>query len=287
MGTNRWVTWSRDGNYIAYVSERPTEKVINIRAADTGELVRELRPAIGYFGWISWSPDNSTFAVAGRDLKGLGGVFLVDARAQDVRPVRVAAGGPPEWAPDGRNLYYVRRGTSPAWAPAAEASATAPRTSVVIAHDLKTGQEREIAPAGEAYLSVSPDGSLLALSSTNRSEIQIISTVSGQTRVLARAPTGRLFERSVGWTPDSSHAIARMVTDSTGSYDRGTGELFAVSLATGEMKKLDVDVRKMGPLSPIRVHPDGRRLAFFTRDDNPIREVYAFENFLPALDARR
>ena len=53
------------------------------------------------------------------------------------------------------------------------------------------------------------------------------------------------------------------------------------------MRKLDVDVNAMAPLSPIRMHPDGKRLAFFTLGDDPLREVWVLENVLSSIEPTR
>src|SRR5205085_11518281 len=112
IGTNRWLDWSRDGKYLAYVSERGRnggERVIAIRAIDTGEVTREFVPKLQYFQGLSWAPDGVSFATGGTDLKGRAGVFRIDAQNGDVAPIVISAtsdsgffgGFRPEWSPDG------------------------------------------------------------------------------------------------------------------------------------------------------------------------------------------
>jgi tricorn protease-like protein len=61
----------------------------------------------------------------------------------------------------------------------------------------------------------------------------------------------------------------------------GNGELWRVAVDNGESERVGI---AMAGLIDVRVHPDGRRIAFFAQDLGA--ELWAMERFLPAPKAR-
>jgi hypothetical protein len=61
------------------------------------------------------------------------------------------------------------------------------------------------------------------------------------------------------------------------SHDESKTELWRIPLQGGEPQKLDLTAEKM---REIRVHPDGRHIAFTAGQDK--QEVWVMENFLSA-----
>jgi Tol biopolymer transport system component len=286
VGTNRWLDWSRDGKNLVYVSERGRnggETVVAIRNAATGDLVREFVPKLQYLQSLSWAPDGTSFAVSGADFKGRRGIFRIDAQTGEVTAIVVSndgltsAGSRPEWAPDGKHVYFSRFVGKGGRAPAA-----------IIEREIVSGVEREvIRRADPGTINVSPDGRWIAsgaLDTVDDSQaLLLIPTAGGVPRELIHATAGATFTRNIGWTPDGRGIVVRKQLDLSGK----TSELWFVPIDGGQPVKLDVDVNRMGPLSPIRVHPDGRRLAFFSFLEQTGNEVWTLENFLPALTAKK
>jgi Tol biopolymer transport system component len=281
VGTNRWLDWSRDGRYLAYVSERGrdfSETVIAIRDFASGELIRELVTPLKYLQGLSWGADGRSLVTGGRDLKGRYGVFQIDAQTGTITPVVIPTEGTdfggfrPEYSPDGKRVYYSKpvglQGRSP---------------FAIVERDLASGTEREILRRSDpAIINLSPDGRWIASGALDASDnspvVVLIPTDGGQPRELLRAGAPESFARNMGWTPDGQGLIVRKVLSADGEQS----QLLFVPIATGQPVKLDVDVNRMGPLSPIRVHPDGRRLAFFSKLEKNRDEVWELDNFLPS-----
>ncbi|HYG82877.1 MAG TPA: DPP IV N-terminal domain-containing protein, partial [Pyrinomonadaceae bacterium] len=104
-----WPTWSPDGRWVAYFSDRTGEYELYIRAQDgAGEERRVTSDGHAYRYGPAWSPDSTKLLFAEKTLK----LYYVNV-----------AGGPPvlidqsqtgeingyDWSPDGRWVAYARR----------------------------------------------------------------------------------------------------------------------------------------------------------------------------------
>ena len=103
--------WSRDGKQLAYVSVRDgsgRERVVVIRSLETGDT-RELNVAMNYFGPMHWAPDGRSLLVKGQDLKGVRGLYQIDAQTGHTTRLSFEVGacaGAPEFSPDGKKVYF-------------------------------------------------------------------------------------------------------------------------------------------------------------------------------------
>ena len=102
VGANKSPDWSRDGKYLAFVSERGSlatplaegqPSIIVIRSIETGEQ-RELESKVTSYAVLHprWSPDGSSFLIVGRDEKGRHGTYQVDAQTGEVTAIIRRAG---------------------------------------------------------------------------------------------------------------------------------------------------------------------------------------------------
>ncbi|MBI3697316.1 MAG: PD40 domain-containing protein [Acidobacteria bacterium] len=270
-GTNSLPDWSRDGKYLAYLSSR--QGVLNsrqgalilaIRSVETGDT-RELRLKLDYLNYLRWAPDGRSLAVSGTDLKGRQGIYRIDAQSGEASPIALRPPGEPflwiwpEWAPDGKRIFYRR-------------------DQVLAERDLASGDEREL-PHGEKvrWPSMAPDGRYLAFwnRDTTAKEwwVSILPLEGGQPRELFR---GYISQPGRGrhvpsWTPDSRFVLFPV---DTGAW--------LVPVAGGQPRKIDLGLASVAAL---RVHPDGRQVAF-TAGSNKL-EVWVMENFLPTLSASK
>jgi Tol biopolymer transport system component len=259
VGANRWPEWSRDGKFLAYVSNRtPGEgdlPVLSILTVET-DARQDLFPRLTYISRLRWSPDGRWLLANGRDERGRGGLYRIEAKSGDVSPVvqsknqsfpRQAA-----WAPDGRTVYYG--------------------TGRILARDVATGEEKEILSEASDF-ALSPDGRFLAVPRDDRASrssiLEIAAVEGGQPRELVRIPGSGAFAHALAWSADGRFLF----------FTRNRGEkreLWRIAVETGKSEKLGIS---MEGLSEVRPHPDGRQIAFAAGQFRA--EIWTMENLLP------
>jgi Tol biopolymer transport system component len=282
IGANTQPHWSPDGKSLAYASYRgfsPANnlgRILVIQSAATGD-VREIRPKLSYFNQYSWSPDGRTLLTGGTNLRGRSGVFRIDAQTGEVvQIVDLPSNGGnayPQSSPDGRRIYYrPQHEGNPGYS--------------IVERDLATGQEREvIAGVTNGPINLSPDGHWIATgmrapSGNLAQAIALVPVRGGESRELLRAGPDERFGNYMGmpWTPDGRAFLVRKV------LPKGS-ELWLVPITGEPPRRLDVDISEWsgGPVGAPSLHPDGRQLAFVQLSSEPTTQVWALENFLPAL----
>ena len=281
---NRFPQWSRDGKYLAYLSRQdPNSRneqlnILAIRSADTGKI-RELTPNLMYmypgnnFSQPVWSPDSGSLLVNGKDKQGRAGVYRIDAQDGGVVPVVLIDPGGQNvsasaWSPDGRTIYLVRTDVKS-------------KVATLVARDMQSGQEREVVRRdGLANLALSPDGRLLAVPAFDRStqsgSLLVIPAEGGEPRELQR--TSNSGPESMGvfatWSPDGKYVIFR-------KGPAAARETFRIPAEGGTAVKYGGEW-SVGPPS---INPNGRDVAF-PMGQHKI-EIWAMENFLPSLAAKK
>lgn len=170
---------------------------------------------------------------------------------------RVAA-----WSPDGKSVFYCHV------------------SGPIFLKDLESGVEKQIYPKGGVF-ALSPDGRWLAVSSHDpvaKTDALLLVPVEGGTpRELLRLPEPGVFNFGMAWSADGRHVL---FVRPRSNFSKG--ELWRVAVDSGESSPVGL---VMDGLSDVRVHPDGRRIAFV---GGPLKsEVWVMENFLPGLRAGR
>jgi hypothetical protein len=84
----------------------------------------------------------------------------------------------------------------------------------------------------------------------------------------------------LAWSPDQRHLFFVRPEGDTGD---GSKSVWRVPLAGGEAENIGISMNRIRGL---RMHPDGRRIAFDSVVD-PLSEVWVLENFLPKPRAGR
>ncbi len=277
VGANAQPDWSPDGKFLAYTSVHSRaggNKVLAIRSVDTG-LTRELHPNLQGFNWPRWAPDGRSFVCQGHDAEGRQGIYLIDAQSGTATPVVTKAvdGNPlqrPQWSPDGRRIYYATK---------------LPATGelAIIERNLDSGAERGVIrrqglAGGEGQgWELSPDGRSVAVwwvagnepSRPPSSTILLVPTGGGEPREVwhATATDGGL-RLSLAWGPGGRTLLVVRVV--------GAGaQLWSIAIDSGEQRRLDLSLQYgIG----IRVHPDGRQVAYLDGENK--FEIMVLENFL-------
>ena len=287
VGSNTSPDWSPDGRYLAYISQRrPTpgdqgSGVLIIRSLETGDE-RILSPKLNSLQRLRWSPDGRYLIAPGRDNKGRQGLYRIDTQTGDVTPVALSGPGTyayfAVWAPDSKAVFYWR-------------TESASKSSVIIARNLETGEEKDLyrttVGTTRRNLALSPDGQLLAFlrtdPPTSTEAVMVIPATGGEPKELARWKSPDFTSPASGlvWTPDGRHVLFTKPKQEAGKTEQ-INELWRVSVEGGEPERSGL---AMEQLSFLRFHPDGRRIAF--RSGRFSAEVWVMENFLPTLKAAK
>jgi len=230
---------------------------------ETGQE-RQLDAKLPHFRCLRWSPDGPSILVGGLEEKNLRNVvYKVDVLTGEQTVVlRAETGMIPRAAlfPNGKSLLYLH------WDRAA-------RSARFMVRDLETGREKQLVravygPHPYQAWALSPDGKQLAFILEfpgAPKTLNTISTTGGEPKELLR-----IKEKvgAVAWTLDSQNVL----------FMRGKA-LWRIPAEGGESRKLWTWEKRHLSFEGIRVHPDGRKLAFAVTE--PRNEIWVMENFLP------
>ncbi len=282
LGSNWRPDFARNGEFLAYVSERGSgaerASVIVIRSLETGEE-RLLKPGLRSVGFgLRWAPDGRSIFVNGADNAAREGLFRIDAQTGEAALIveRRLVGVPGlEISPDGSKIFY-----------AAVVESGTPYDVRHFARDLQSGQEQELTRPIDTPLvplALSPDGAQLAFvgpgDKAGSAGICVMPSSGGPPRRLVDMGTPAWASRVVAWSPDGRYLVYAVVL----TKPRGTNlgqtrwELWRVPAQGGEPRRLGLTAD--GLLRHFRIHPDGQRVAYYAA--RPLKEVWVMENFLP------
>ena len=165
---------------------------------------------------------------------------------------------------------------------------------VFVMRDLASGGERELYRTGpdgfqqddfreqwEADISISPDGRELAFRHMDRpggfEALRVIPTEGGEPRELFRVvKNAPVVLRVHAWTRDGRYLLfSKHYADPETWMVKS--ELWRIRREGGTPEKLDIEVD--GVLRHLRIHPDGRRIAFTVSRE--IDENWVMENVFP------
>ena len=263
VGANRWPEWSPDGNLLAFVSNQapggqglPALSILSLETGKAGGAAPadETHPAAPLVA--RWTLD------PGR------------------RPGRER---PPRLVPDRRADGRRQPGRAERRDERTCGSPHGPPTEDDLLRRWARGSLRGIS---EPVRNVK---STLALPSTSRfrrtgaswrspgkiptesAVLDIVALDTGQSRELLRVPDGGAFYKALSWSADGRFLFFTKLP-----------ELWRVAVESGESEKVGI---AMEGLLELRVHPDGRRIAFGARTFGA--EFWAMERFLPAPKASR
>lgn len=258
--TNFAPDWSPDGKFLAYRSERLSglagsrSVIISIRSLDTGEE-RELSPAsISGFYLIKWSPDGQSFL--------LNGGLVVDAQTGKITAM-LPNGYWGSWSPDGKTIFYAKNDVST-------------KSRPLVARDLKSGEDKVLVSGFIGFgAAVSPDGGQIAFTSFSGENyglctLYILSLKENKSREIFKLKNPEDFG-PIAWSPDRGHILFVKRNFKLNKF-----EIWQIPVEGGEPQNLGLSTTAM---SPISIHPDGKRIAY--NFGQPKAEMWVMENFLP------
>jgi Tol biopolymer transport system component len=233
------------------------------------QQLRELRPALGYFAFLQWSPNGRELLTVGRDMKGRNnGLYRIDVQTGNATLIASPfQGNSPQWAADGTRVYF-RRG------------------SAVIERDLASGHERDVVQipnTGVGGLAVSPDRRFVAYQAgeaSGRQDLLVMPMAGGVPRSVLQVSAPERLVNRFGWTSDGRALVAAKQVDRTGRR-----ELWMADASGGQPRKLDIDVANWSIEDGFDVDRAGRQVAFVAAAGQPGLEIRALENFLPTPTA--
>jgi Tol biopolymer transport system component len=246
------LTWSPDGRNLLYLSERGsigigTDNTLTIRSATTGEE-RFLSPRLRWVGQISWAPDGRSVLAIGMTETETG-AFRIDTETSGITKLPGEHMIPKLCPPDGKTLVFWEVGP------------------IIKKRNLDTGEESEVAKAGNMHYDLSPDGREVVFQVDGA--VKTVSLNGGEPRELFR---GLAQDYNLEWTRDGHYIIVQAV-------GTASSEIWRVPAQGGTPLKLDLSVPE---LIFFALHPDNRRFAFSVNEESK-SELWVLENFLPPL----
>lgn len=266
--------WSPDGRSLAYLVRTGNEnfgqefRAIAVRSVASG-AEREVAPNLAFIESLRWAPNGRAFLIGGSDRHGFSGLYLVDARNGDTKPVvreraSTYRGFQGQWSADGGAVVYMRN------------DAAAPQVRLL---RLQTGAEQELYRAESGvrlrHPSFSLDGQHLALSSWNGKDhietLMVMPAAGGAPRVIATVRNAEV--KSLEWMPGGKELL--FLTPGQ------PPSIWRAQLDGRPPQRLQTT---LDGYSTFRLHPDGKRLALISGAMRS--EVWAIDNAVPAANER-
>ena len=267
-GNVRTPDWSPDGRSLAGVVFSEPSQTMVVHSMDTGEE-RELRVSEWTLVWggIRWTTDGKSVVVPASQAGKGNNLIRIDVQtgqATSLMPLPVSDAVP--------RFGFFR-----------DSSIIFPNGGRLVAHDLRSGQERVVIQKPGLYSGImSPDGQrlLIAVQEGRSQVLLIMPAAGGEARELVRIDGEKEipFWGTATWMPDS-----RYVAFLKGVKGKGRQwQLWRIAVEGGEPQYLGLDFG--GQLTgELRIHPDGRLVMV---DDVKVNlEMWVMENFLPAPKA--
>jgi Tol biopolymer transport system component len=288
-GKNRAPSYSNDGKYLAYISDRGFYRkgnngnvlcIQDLRTGEVSEIMPDPEMTKPIRSFLRWSPDNHSIAFACWGKENHSRIYIYDIQAKKFKPVGTGSGdlSPdfnciyPLWSKDGKSLYYLQYNNNS-------------KSSSFIALNIATGKESELYKySSDDYydrcftLSLSPDGQWLsAINVSGNKFVRLISTIDGKTRDLYSCKTIGPTEYDQIWTTDGKYIIITYPK----YLDSGGHEWNLMRLPFEGGENLSIRTNMLGIFNPT-IHPDGRTLSFeSTGYSKPENSIWAMENFVP------
>ncbi|HEX6323349.1 MAG TPA: hypothetical protein VFZ36_06455 [Vicinamibacterales bacterium] len=270
VGSNSGAEWSPDGTRIAYLSRRlpspPSARNSSIVVRSIAEgTERVLTVDLTAVRRPRWSPDGKRLLMFAQDAKGQRAIYTVDAETGAASLLFGLEGEPytpaPVWSADGKSVFYTYLTNG---------------EFVLRMRDLASGHEKVVARTNALGLVPSPDGKWIAYTDPGTGKPAeshlVVSPIDGGTprRIVTLKAPETFATDSVAWSRDGRHLLF--------VKRNAQPSLFKVPAAGGEPQPLDIAMS--GATVGLRLHPDGRRVAFTSGE--PMSEFWVLQGLLPS-----
>jgi len=241
-GQNHSPSYSPNGKTIAFVSDRSGNPEIWTCDAD-GKQLRQLTHIGGpWLGTIRWSPDGKKIVFDARP-QGHSAVYVMDLerntiKVLEMQPFEVRR---PSWSRDGKSLYYdsTTKGLPQVWK-----------------HDLASGHNQLVAPAGSVAAIEDLSGEHLLFVEINHPRVWIADTDGTDAHVLEDVTP----QPTLDWAP-ATDGLLYLVNSSQGA------DVFSYSFREGIPRKLGSLPQILAEGTPsVAISPDQRMLLYATID---------------------
>jgi Tol biopolymer transport system component len=271
-GSNYGLTWSPDGQYLAYI-KLDDDISLFVRDIKTGEEHKPSNKSFGPHGH-SWSPDGKSILVVGREENQLrtegykGEIFLIDVetgQTDEILQLSDYEYNVPEddafplsgleWSPDGNSFYYLFF------------------KDRLVKHDLGSGEDKVLFRHPDftrGVLDLSPDGTRLLYGleypGDKKSQLFTMPAGGGSKREVCSSQEAKRFARAF-WSSDGRYIYFVEILGSMKT------NLWRVLASGGKPEKV---LSSESRVDIFDIHPDGDQIAFSIRERKT--EVRVIEN---------
>ena len=264
------VTWSPDGQRIAYASDRAGNFDIWAQPVWGGEAT-QLTTSPDNDTHPVWSPDGSSIAF--RSERDGGGVFLVGALGGAARRL-TTFGTHPAWTPDGRDIFFIRqRGGAFARAYLVSSSGDQPPREI-LAEFMKGGSWEWMAPHPDGRISMigSHRTHGLGFYTVRRDGGDVTVVKPAQALLASLSGEGHHPKRHFQWSPQGNALYVEVA-------DNQIWNLWKVPVEPATLQWLSAERLTTGSdsaRSPA-ISPDGKRIAFASLRTSSRALVFPFD----------
>lgn len=279
IGSNIWIKWSPDGQYLAYIKENAKADnpwQLTIQDLKTGEE-RKIANNLLYARMPCWSPDGNSILVQGTEKNKYGvenykgGIFLVAVKTGQTSEILLLSDqkytlpeddSPPlsdiQWSSDGKSIFYLLF------------------KDRLVKRDLATGKEKilyENPNFQRLVLNCSPDGKWLLFGvmdpAKKKNRLLTMSVEGGEVKELCTLQES--VKRQAKWSPDGKYIYFTEISDGT--------SLWRIPAEGGIPQKIwhsknDTDL--------FSIRPDGKEIALGIQERTT--EMRVIENLVQELE---